>query len=493
MAHEPVSGEAGGGVTPVAAVAVAVASGPPAAMVSDPPGAVVSDPPAAQPSGRRSTLDGTVDIARDRDLVERCQQGDPSAFAELYHRYHRRLQRFCLRRLHGPDDAEEAVQEAFTRAWRALPRFGGERRFYPWLTVIAANVCTDILRRRSRLVPMDEVPVRPSELSETEVDEQLLRQVDLAMATEALGHLSDRHQRVLRLREGSGWTAQMIAEHEGVAVPAVDTLLWRARQAFKREFAALADAGGRFAGVLGLGAVAGWRVLWRTGARSTARAASLAPVRLRGPGAWAASVALAGAAAAGGGIALAGSGPSQSGHTSTPSTGSPSTQPPGPASGPGSGVGGSTGAGSGQSGSPTPNSTAGTPAPGSESSPGGPAGSINSVPGTGGLGQVTPPGGGIGQLLPPLFDGTQGSGSGGLTTTLGGLGGGLLGDQTLGGQTLGGQTGTSGVPPIAGSSTQPTTTTTTSPTGVIQSTVTTALTKLGSAVTTVKAAATAGL
>lgn len=248
---------------------------------------------------RHLELDGTVDLARDRELVAACQAGDEAAFADLYSRYHRRLLRFCQRRLHGSDDAEEAVQEAFTRAWRALPRFGGDRRFYPWLTVIAGNVCTDMLRRRSRVVPMEEIPVRSVELGDADLDEQLLRQVDLAMATEALGHLSDRHQRVLRLREGTEWSAQRIAEEEGVAVPAVDTLLWRARQAFKREFAALSEAGG-LAGIAGLGVLGVRRALARAGAR----VASLASVTTRSPGALVATVAIAGAAVAGGGVAI---------------------------------------------------------------------------------------------------------------------------------------------------------------------------------------------
>lgn len=251
------------------------------------------------------TLDGAVDLARDRKLVELCQTGDESAFAELYSRYCRRLHRFCLRRLHDSDDADEAVQEAFTRAWRALGSFGGERRFYPWLTVIAANVCTDMLRRRSRVVPMDDLPLRPIDLEPTEIDEQLLRQVDVDMASAALGHLSDRHRRVLHLREESGWSAQRIAEHEGMAVPAVDTLLWRARQAFRREFVALSDVGGQLAAVLGIGMVA----VRRAWSRAAARAASVLPAPVGGPRALAASVVLAGAAVTGGAVALAGSGP----------------------------------------------------------------------------------------------------------------------------------------------------------------------------------------
>ena len=256
-----------------------------------------------------TTLDGAVDLARDRELVEQCQAGDEAAFAELYTRYHRRLHRFCLRRVHNPDDADEAVQEAFARAWRALPRFAGERRFYPWLTVIAANVCTDLLRRRSRVVPMDEMPWRRADAETAGVDDGLMRGVDVAMATRALGNLSERHQRVLQLREATEWSAQQIAEHEGLAVPAVDTLLWRARQAFKREFSALSDAGG-LAGIAALGLA----TLRRTLGRAGARVASWVPSPVRAPGALATALAIGGAAIVGGGAALVVSARTQAPH-----------------------------------------------------------------------------------------------------------------------------------------------------------------------------------
>ena len=73
-------------------------------------------PEPAQQRQRSAGLDGTVDLARDRDLVERCQDGDRTAFEELYHRYHRRLFHFCLRRLHEPYEAEDAVLRK--QSWR---------------------------------------------------------------------------------------------------------------------------------------------------------------------------------------------------------------------------------------------------------------------------------------------------------------------------------------------------------------------------------------
>src|SRR5687768_6769143 len=91
-----------------------------------------------------------VDLDRDRALVARFQAGDAAAFDELYLTYYSRLVRFCHRRVCDQDEAEELAQEAFARAWKALPRLGGEQRFYPWLSVIAGRLCLDALRKRSR-------------------------------------------------------------------------------------------------------------------------------------------------------------------------------------------------------------------------------------------------------------------------------------------------------------------------------------------------------
>jgi RNA polymerase sigma-70 factor (ECF subfamily) len=199
--------------------------------------------------------DDDVDMARDRALITRAQAGDRTAFDELYLHYSRRLYRLCLRRLSDPHEAEDVAQEAFVRAWRALPRFCGERRFYPWLSVIAANLCTDVLRKRSRSTPVAEFFGADPDTGE-ELDDKVLHEVDAAMVGEALTKLNSRHRRILSLREERGMTYQAIAEHEGLAVSAVETLLWRARQALKREFTALAEAAeGKGAALVGLGVV----------------------------------------------------------------------------------------------------------------------------------------------------------------------------------------------------------------------------------------------
>src|SRR5438046_6604393 len=121
-----------------------------------------------------------VDLCRDRVLVERYQAGDAAAFDELYRRYYHRLERFCRKRVGDSHEAEEVAQEAFVRALSALPRLEGERRFYPWVSVIAARLCVDTHRRRSRTSPSDDIDLGTIEGGQDQVvdavEVDLLRQ-----------------------------------------------------------------------------------------------------------------------------------------------------------------------------------------------------------------------------------------------------------------------------------------------------------------------------
>ncbi|MCU1487271.1 MAG: hypothetical protein JWN67_4017, partial [Actinomycetia bacterium] len=192
------------------------------------------------------------DVMSDADLVADAQRGSTAAFAALYERHHHRILGHCRSRI-GGNDAADAAQETFLRAWRALDGFGGEARVYPWLRTIATNVCIDTLRRRSRSVPVAEVDVAPVE-DGTELG---LLALHTEAMTEALTRLSERHRSVLQLREYEGWTYERIADHEHLDLSAVKSLLWRARQSLRREFL-LVSAQGRLsalAGVLSLGRV----------------------------------------------------------------------------------------------------------------------------------------------------------------------------------------------------------------------------------------------
>lgn len=201
-----------------------------------------------------------VDLGRDRSLVEQFQAGDATAFDDLYRRYFQRLYRFCLKRVGDSHEAEELAQEAFTRAFLNLDNLGGDRRFYPWVTVIAGRLCVDTHRRRARSQPSDDVD--PGLVDGGQ--EAILNQADITLLNEAISRLATRHQEVLDLRERQGFSYQRISEYYGVSLGTVEALLWRARKALRREFLVLTNGeapalAGAPLGV-GMGRLTTWRM-----------------------------------------------------------------------------------------------------------------------------------------------------------------------------------------------------------------------------------------
>lgn len=209
-----------------------------------------------------------VDLQRDRALVHAHQSGDAAAFDDLYRRYFARLYRFCLKRMGDAYEAEEIAQEAFARAYRAMPSFAGERRFYPWLTVIASRLCVDAHRRNARTEPSAEVDTGSTGGGE----EAVFKAADIELLDLALKRLLPRHREVLALREQHGWSYKQIAEHYDVTLATVEMLIFRARQSLKREFLSMAGPDARYAAGLPL---VGWLV--RRGVATRARIAELLP------------------------------------------------------------------------------------------------------------------------------------------------------------------------------------------------------------------------
>jgi len=186
-----------------------------------------------------------VDLGRDRDLVERYQAGDPSAFDDLYRRYFDRLHRFCQRHTSDVHEAEEIAQEAFVKALRSMDTLTGERRFYPWMTAIAKRLTIDRHRKLSRVELTDEPDV-----GSVDADlDHLFDAVDLGHVRDALAQVGPRHREVLLLREAEGLSYAEIGERLEVPVTTVEALLHRARKALRREFAAV---GGESRGLWGL-------------------------------------------------------------------------------------------------------------------------------------------------------------------------------------------------------------------------------------------------
>jgi len=181
-----------------------------------------------------------IDLAADRELVERWQAGEHDVFDDLYRRYFSRLTSYCRKRVGDRDTAEEIAQEAFVKALQALPGFAGERRFYPWVTVIASRLCVDHHRRLGRVKPVEEVDAGTID---GDHGARLAFLADVDNLDRALQRLGPRHLEVLELRERKGMSYAQIAEHLDVPQSTVEALLFRARKALRREFFAVSGDG----------------------------------------------------------------------------------------------------------------------------------------------------------------------------------------------------------------------------------------------------------
>ncbi|HWH31930.1 MAG TPA: RNA polymerase sigma factor [Egibacteraceae bacterium] len=196
-----------------------------------------------------SALLEAIEDERDRGLVERHQAGDDAAFSELYALHYGRLVRFCKRLVRDSHVAEELAQDAFLRAYTSMDRLAGERRFYPWLTVIARRLVIDHVRRDGRVQPHANVEPVPAGATEDVVVQRL----DGDHLLTALDRVRDRHRQVLHLRDWEGLSYEAIADRLGLAPTAVPPLLHRARLALRREYMLVTE--GRVAAFLPLSAV----------------------------------------------------------------------------------------------------------------------------------------------------------------------------------------------------------------------------------------------
>lgn len=169
--------------------------------------------------------------------------GGESAFAALTERYRRELHVHCYRMLASFDEAEDAVQEAFLRAWRARDSFDGSSLVRAWLYRIATNVCLDAIRRSARkLTAMEsirEVPwitpypdrlldeIAPSD-DEPEAVVVTRETIELAFLA-ALQVLPPRQRATLIARDVLGWPATETASALDTTVASVNSALQRAR------------------------------------------------------------------------------------------------------------------------------------------------------------------------------------------------------------------------------------------------------------------------
>jgi RNA polymerase sigma-70 factor (ECF subfamily) len=180
--------------------------------------------------------DQTASLASwpDRDLVVAFKGGVPEAYDEMYRRYSERVNHVCRRMLGSPEDAREATQETFLKAYLALPRFNGQYKLGAWLSRIATNVCVDHIRRRGRtavVTPLNET--HESHNLDPSPEDVVIRDVP---ALRTLEQIQPLHAQALELRNLQGMSHKEIAEQLHMSPLQVKALLHRARSSFKRAW-----------------------------------------------------------------------------------------------------------------------------------------------------------------------------------------------------------------------------------------------------------------
>jgi RNA polymerase sigma-70 factor (ECF subfamily) len=167
----------------------------------------------------------------DEELVEACQAGESSAFDLLVTRWEDKIRGASYRLLGSEEEARDAAQEAFLKAYRALPGFKREARFSSWLYQIAVNLCRDRLRRRKgrTLVSLEALEeVGPVIASRGPGTQDLVEQIDLRRAVRrAIAALPEEQREVVILKEYQGLTFLEIAQTLELPISTVKTRLYR--------------------------------------------------------------------------------------------------------------------------------------------------------------------------------------------------------------------------------------------------------------------------
>src|SRR5574341_1153895 len=176
----------------------------------------------------------------DRQLVARAQRGDKQAFEMLVEKYQRKLARLLSRFIRDPAEVEDVTQEAFIRAYRALPAFRGDSAFYTWLYRIGINTAKNYLMALGRRAPTStEVEAEDAEgyeegeqLRDISTPESLLLSKEIARTVNAtIEELPEELRTAIQLREIEGMSYEDIARIMDCPIGTVRSRIFRAREA----------------------------------------------------------------------------------------------------------------------------------------------------------------------------------------------------------------------------------------------------------------------
>ena len=179
----------------------------------------------------------------DQQLVARVQKGDSRAFDLLVLKYQHKIFSLIGRYVHDADEVQDVAQEAFVKAYRALPKFRVDSQFYTWLYRIAVNTAKNHLVSRSRRPPGSDVEVEDAEyyegggaLRDIETPESALFGAELKQVVEtAISDLPDDLRTAVTLREFDGLSYEDIADIMDCPVGTVRSRIFRAREAIDKQ------------------------------------------------------------------------------------------------------------------------------------------------------------------------------------------------------------------------------------------------------------------
>ncbi|HAS48953.1 MAG TPA: RNA polymerase sigma factor RpoE [Gammaproteobacteria bacterium] len=185
----------------------------------------------------------------DQQLVDRVLNGNKKAFNLLVLRYQHRVSALIGRFVHDSHDAEDVCQEAFIKAYRALPLFRSDSAFYTWLYRIAVNTAKNHLVSKNRRPPATDVEVEDAEQSEVgsvlreiENPESKLATAKLKLAIEqAIEDLPEDLRTAFTLREFSGLSYEDITEVMDCPVGTVRSRIFRARESIDKKIRKLLE------------------------------------------------------------------------------------------------------------------------------------------------------------------------------------------------------------------------------------------------------------
>jgi len=186
----------------------------------------------------------------DRQLVARAQRGDKQAFELLVEKYQRKLARLLSRFIRDPAEVEDVTQEAFIKAYRALPAFRGDSAFYTWLYRIGINTAKNYLMAMGRRAPTStEVEAEEAEgfeegeqLRDINTPESLLLSSEIAQTVNAtIEGLPEELRTAIQMREIEGMSYEDIAKAMDCPIGTVRSRIFRAREAIAEQLRPLLD------------------------------------------------------------------------------------------------------------------------------------------------------------------------------------------------------------------------------------------------------------